>query len=135
MIKIAGFAGGDHVDGADVFAGGDGFFAPLAADEIIRAGVEEIHRDQGEEHGGAALEKQDVVGVAQAEELLASGVCFVVDGFKFLAAMTDLGDAKSLALVIDESGRGFLQDFGWQHCRTCAEIENSVRHICTSLKK
>ncbi len=106
-----------------------GLFAPLAADEIIRAGVQEIHRDEREQLRCAALEEDHIVRVAQAEELFAARDRLVVDGFKFLAAMADFGDAKSFALIIQQRGGGFLQNLGWQHRRTGTEIKNPMRHI------
>ena len=62
----------------------------------------------------------------EAEQLLAARDRLVGDGVKFLAAMADLGDAEALALVIEQRGGGLFEDFGRQHRRAGAEIENSV---------
>ena len=82
-----------------------GLLAPLAADEVVGRGVQEVHRDGREELRRPALEEEHVVRVADAEQLLAARDRLVVDGLEFLAAMADLGDAEALALVIQQARR------------------------------
>src|SRR3954469_7555981 len=108
MIEVAGLAAGDDVDLADLLAEGDGFFAPLAAGEVVGARVEEVHGDQREKRGSAALEEEHIVRIAEAEQLLAARDRLIVNGFEFLAAMADLGDAEAFALIIQKRGGGFL---------------------------
>src|SRR5205823_5830829 len=99
-----------------------------AADQIVSAGVEEIHGDDGEELGRPALEEDDIMRIAQAKELLAAGDGFIIDGLEFLAAMADFCDAKAFALVIKQGGGGFFEHFGREHGGAGTEIENAMRH-------
>ena len=64
--------------------------------------------------------------IAQAEQLLAAGDRLVGDAVEFLAAVADLGDAEAFALIIEQCGGGFFENFGRQHRRAGTEIENSV---------
>ena len=48
-----------------------------------------------------------------------------LDGVHYLR---DLRDAETFALVVEQGLRAFFQNFGRQHRRAGAEIENAVRH-------
>src|SRR2546430_1815342 len=67
VIEVARLAAGDGVDLAEVFGRGGGLLAPLAADQIVCGGVEEVHRDEREERRRATLEEEHIVRIAEAE--------------------------------------------------------------------
>ena len=130
MIEVARFAGGDDVELAHLLAEARRLLAPLAADEVIGAVVQEVHRDDREQLRSAALHEEHVMRIADAQQLLAPSNCLIGDGVKFLSAMRNFRDAKTFALIIEQSLCGFFQSLGRQHGGAGTEIENSMRHKC-----
>src|SRR5581483_5883207 len=128
MIEVARLTGGNHIELPDFLAERRGLLAPLAADEVVGAGVQEVHRDKCKELCRAALEEQDIMRVAKVQQLFGPLRRLVENAFKFLPAMADLGDAKAFALVIEQRRGGFLQRLGRKHRRASTEIENTVGH-------
>jgi hypothetical protein len=106
----------------------DRLLRPLAAHHVVGGAVEEVHRDRVEQLRRPALQEQDVVRVGDREQRLALRDRLVQDAVELLAPVRALGDAETLALIVDEGLGGRFQDLGRQHGRPCAEVEYAVAH-------
>ena len=117
----------EDVDLADDLGFLDRLGTPRAGVDVVRdlPLAEEVHRDHGELLAGAALQEQDRVVVAQAEQFLDAVDRFDVHRFVVLAAVAVLHDRHARALEFDQFGGGLLEDFERKNGGTCVEIIDS----------
>ena len=128
LLAIAG-AGGLGRDrgsqhGRHHLALADRLLAPGAGDQVLGrlALLHEVHGDLGEEHGGAALQEEDLVRGRHGEQVAQQRERLVVDGLVLLAAVAVLHDRHATSGEVEELLAGPLERGERQGCGTGVEV-------------
>src|SRR5438128_4147699 len=129
-VLVLGARGNVHV--AEALRLLDRLLRPFAGRDVIRfsLAVQQIHRHLGELQRRAALKEQHLVVLRYREQLAQILLGFGSDADELLAAMAHLHHRHAAAVPVEDLVAGAGKDFGGEHRRPRAEIENTG-HQCT----
>src|SRR5437773_1684227 len=129
-VLVLGARGNVHV--AEALRLLDRLLRPFAGRDVIGCAlaVQQIHRHLGELQRRAALEEQHPVVLRYREQLAQILLGFGSYADELLAAMAHLHHRHAAAVPVEDLVAGAGKDFGGEHRRPRAEIENTG-HQCT----
>ena len=100
--------------------------------KIARVGIgtdfpwhQEVHRDHGKLQRTASTHKHDAPIIIQMQKGLDIFLCFMVDVFKKIRAMTNFHNRHTTSLIIKQFCLGLFQYRQREHGGSCTKIKDS----------